>query len=114
MLLTLLILVVVVMLAGLMLAVLGLRRRQLPLPASSLHGIAGVAVIVLLLIYDVHFPNNIPLNAATVLLMLTAIGGLLLFVFRVGRQPLPGLIVSLHAGFAVVALTLMFIGYVRA
>jgi uncharacterized membrane protein len=111
MLLTLLILVVIVMLAGLTLAILGMRRRQLPLMVSSLHGIAGVILIVLLIFHDLHFPHNNPVNAATVLLVLTATGGLLLFGFRAGRQPLPGLVVSLHAGLAAVALMLMIVGY---
>ena len=113
MLLALLILLIFVMLAGLMLATLGMRGRQLPLAVSSLHGIAGTTLIVLLVIHDLHFPHNIPVNAATVLLILTATGGLLLFGFRAGRQPLPGLVVSLHAGFAVVALTLIIVGYAR-
>ncbi|MGA9855183.1 MAG: hypothetical protein WBR29_07925 [Gammaproteobacteria bacterium] len=114
MLLALLILLLCVMLAGILFAIGGMRGRQLPLIISSLHGIAGITLIVLLVIFDLHFPHNTPVNAATVLLMLTATGGLLLFGFRAGRQPLPGLVVSLHAGFAAVALALMIVGYVHA
>ena len=113
MLLALLLLVVAVMLAGLALATLGMRGRQLPLAVSSLHGVAGILAIVLLVIHDLHFPHNIPVNAATAVLMLTATGGLLLFGFHTGRQPLPGPVVSLHAGFAVVALALMIVGYLH-
>ncbi|MDE2091223.1 MAG: hypothetical protein KGJ08_04915 [Gammaproteobacteria bacterium] len=114
MLLALLILLVFVMLAGMLFALLGMRGRKFPLLISGLHGIAGITLIVLLVIHDLHFPHNTAVNAATVLLMLTATGGLLLFGFRAGRQPLPGLIVSLHAGFAAAALVLMLIGYVSA
>ena len=113
MLLALLMLMILVMLAGATLTILGMRARQVPLPVSGLHGVAGILLIVLLVIHDLHFPHNIPLNAAAVVLMLTATGGLLLFGFRAGRQAVPGLVVSLHAGFAVVALTLMIVGYLR-
>jgi len=51
---------------------------------------------------------------ATVLLMLTATGGLLLFGFRVARQSLPVLVVLLHAAFALAALGLMIAGVMHA
>ncbi|MGH8283311.1 MAG: hypothetical protein ACRESE_05640 [Gammaproteobacteria bacterium] len=114
MLLTLLILVILVVFAGIVLATLSLRGWHVPLAVSSLHGLAGIVAIVLLVIHDVHFPHNMPVNAATVLLILTATGGLLLFGFRAGRQSLPGLVVGLHGGFAVVALVLMIVGYILA
>ncbi|MGH8397898.1 MAG: hypothetical protein ACRETA_06605 [Gammaproteobacteria bacterium] len=107
----LLILVILVVLAGMALATLAMRGRHMPLAVSSLHGLAGIIAIVLLVIHDLHFPHNLTMNAATVLLILTATGGLLLFGFRAGRQPLPGLVVVLHGGFAVVALVLMIVGF---
>jgi hypothetical protein len=113
MLLVLLVLLCCVMLAGILFATAGMRGRQLPLIITSLHGISGILLIVLLVIFDLHFPRNMPVNAATVLLMLTAVGGLLLFGFRAGRQPLPGLVVSLHAGFAMIALALMIVSFAR-
>ncbi len=113
MLLALLVLLFCVMLAGILFAALGMRGRTSPLIISSLHGVAGITLIVLLVMHDLRFPHNTLVNAATVLLVLTATGGLLLFGFRASCQPLPGLIVSLHAGFAAVALALMIVGYVR-
>lgn len=106
-----LILFTVVMLAGMGLAWRDLRRRPLPLRISNLHGLAGIAAIVLLIILDTHFPHNRLLLAATVLFVLTATGGLLLFGFRAARQSLPALVVGMHAGFALVALALMIAGY---
>ncbi|MGA9852495.1 MAG: hypothetical protein WBR15_06130 [Gammaproteobacteria bacterium] len=111
MLLALLILVILVVLAGIVLATLELRGHRVPLQMSSLHGVAGIVVIVLLVIYDLHFPHNIPVNAATVLLILAATGGLLLFGFRVIRQPLSGLVVGLHGGLALAALVLLIVGF---
>lgn len=108
-----LILVVLVVLAGLTLATFGWRRRHVPLAISSLHGLAGIAVIVLLVILDTHFPHDRALIAATVLFILAATGGLMLFAFRAAHQTLPNAIMVLHGGFALVALVVMLIGYVH-
>lgn len=113
MLLALLILILLVALAGATLATLGLRGRRVPLRVSVLHGVAAITAIVLLVMHDLRFPHNMPVNAATALFILTATGGLLLFGFRAARQPLPGLMLVLHAGFAMVAVALMIFGYVR-
>lgn len=107
-----LILIVLVALAGLTLATLGWRRRRVPLAISSLHGLVGIAAIVLLIVLDTHLPHDRALIAATVLFMLAATGGLMLFAFRAAHQTLPSAIVVLHGGFAVVALIVMLIGYV--
>lgn len=108
-----LILVILVVLAGVTLATLGFRGRRVPVVISSLHGLGGIAAIVLLIVLDTHFPHNRALLSATVLLLLTATGGLLLFGFHAARQSLPGLVVVLHAVFALVALGLMIFGYLH-
>jgi len=109
-----LVLVILVVLAGLGLAWRDLHRRPLPLRISILHGLGGIAAIVLLILLDTHFPQNRALLSATVLLLLTATGGLLLFGFRAARQPLPGLVVALHGVFALAALGLVIFGYLRS
>ncbi|MGH8281335.1 MAG: hypothetical protein ACRERZ_03995 [Gammaproteobacteria bacterium] len=106
-----LILVMLVGLAGLTLAALGFRRRRVPLAISSLHGLAGIAAIVLLIVLDMHFPHDRALIAATALFILAATGGLMLFAFRAAHQTLPSAVVVLHGGFALVALIVMLIGY---
>ncbi|MDE2195938.1 MAG: hypothetical protein KGJ56_01925 [Gammaproteobacteria bacterium] len=113
MLLVLLILLLAVALGGVTLATLELRGRPVPLPVGALHGTAGIVLIVLLVIHVVRFPRNMPVNAATALFMLTASGGLLLFAFRAGRQRLPGLVLGLHAAFALAAISLMLVGYLH-
>lgn len=110
----LLILVIVVMLAGAGLAWRDLRRRPPPLRISVLHGLAGVAAIVLLIVLDTRYPHNRELLSSTVLLILTATGGLLLFGFRAARQSLPALVVALHAVFALAALGLLIVGVLHA
>ena len=110
----LLILFLLVAAAGLTLAVLEARRRAPPLPVSALHGAAALAAIVLLVLRDVVHPGNYLVNAATVVFMLAAAGGLLLFAFRATRQTLPAPVVVLHAGFALTALVLLTAGWLRA
>lgn len=110
----LLILVILVVLAGVGLAWKDLRRRPLPLRISSLHGLAGIAAIVLLIVLDTRYPHSRALLSATVLLLLAATGGLLLFGFRAARQSLPMLVVVVHAAFALVGLGLLIAGVLSA
>lgn len=100
-------------LAGTTLALRDFRGHRLPLPVGLLHGLAAVIAIVLLIMYALRGPPNLLVNSAAVLFVLTAFGGLLLFLFRAMRQPLPGFVVTLHAGFALTAIVLLSIGYLR-
>lgn len=106
----LLVLFILVMLAGAGLAWCDLRRRPWPLRISNLHGLAGIVAIVLLIVLDARFPHNRDLLSATVLLILTATGGLLLFGLRAAHQSLPAWVVALHAAFALAALGLLIAG----
>lgn len=105
---------VLIALAGAVLATHELRGGKLPLPVGALHGIAALIAIVLLLIQVLHHPHNLLVNSATVLFVLTATGGLLLFMFRAMRQALPGFVVILHAGFALASIVLLSVGYLRS
>lgn len=100
-------------LAGTLLAMHELRGRNLPLPVGLLHGIAALVAIVMLVIYVLRAPHNLLVNSALVLFVLTATGGLLLFMFRAMRQPLSGFVVTLHAGLALAAIVLLSIGYIK-
>lgn len=113
MLLSLLALFLLVAAAGATLAVLELRGRSVPLTVGALHGAAAVAGIVLLLIHDFGSPGSRLVNSATVILILTATGGLMLFGFRLARQRLPLAVVLLHAAFALTAILLLTLGYAR-
>lgn len=101
-------------LGGLSVALNDWRGRRLPLPVGLLHGLAAITAIVLLVIYVLHAPHNLWVNSAAVLFVLTATGGLLLFTFRAMRQPLPGFVVSLHAGLALTAIVLLSVGYLKS
>ena len=100
-----------VALAGTFFAIHLLRGHKLPLPVGLLHGLGALAAIALLVLHDLHAPTNRLVNSATVFFVLTAIGGMLLFVLRARRQPLDGIIVTLHAGFALTAMLLLTLGY---
>ena len=114
MLLGLLILFLCVAAGGATLALLEARGHAPPLPVGAIHGGAALVAIVLLVLQDVAHPGNHLVNAATVVFMLTAAGGLLLFAFRATRQRLPAPVVVLHAGFALAALVLMGAGCLRS
>ena len=114
MLLVLLILFLCVAAGGATLALLEAHGRAPPLPVGALHGGAALLAIVLLVMQDVAHPDNRWVNAATLVFMLTAAGGLLLFAFRATRQKLPLPVVALHAGFALTALVLMGAGWLRS
>ncbi|HEX5419126.1 MAG TPA: hypothetical protein VFY39_03935 [Gammaproteobacteria bacterium] len=102
---------VVIALAGAVLARYELGGREIPLPVGLLHGLAALAAIALLVVHDMHAPNNLLVNSATAVFVLAATGGLLLFLFRVQRQPVAGFVVTLHAGFALTAIVMLAIGY---
>src|SRR5215472_15809460 len=72
--------------AGATLALLEARGHAPPLPVGALHGTAALVAIVLLVLQDIAHPGNRLVNAATLVFMLTAAGGLLLFAFRATRQ----------------------------
>jgi hypothetical protein len=100
--------------AGAVLAYLEVRSHPVPLPVGAMHGVAALLAIVLLVMHDVDSPGNHYVNTATVLFILAALGGLLLFGFRAARQKLPLMVIVLHAGFGLFALGLLFLGMAGA
>ncbi len=114
MLLGLLILFLLVALGGATFAILESRGKAPPLRVTVMHGVAGVVLIVLLVLQDVAHPGNYLVNSATLVFILAAVGGLLLFIFRASRQRLPLVVVGLHAAFALTAILLMTAGWLRS
>lgn len=100
--------------AGAALAVLEHRGRNLSLAASASHGAVAAVLIVLLLVHDLQSPGNRLVNTATVVFILAATGGLLLFAFRASRQRLPLPVVVLHGAFALAAIGLLLAGALGA
>ena len=88
-------------------ALLEARGRALPLKFTVGHGLFGILAIVLLISYDANHTGHYLANAAAVIFILTALGGLLLFAFRAGKQRLPLAVVLLHGAFALTAVGLL-------
>jgi hypothetical protein len=105
---------ILVMAGGAALALLEHRGRPLPLKLSLWHGLLGIVAIVLLVMQAVAHPGVRPVNLAILVFILTTLGGLLLFAVRASRQRLPLAVVLLHAGFAVMGLILLFVGWARS
>lgn len=92
---------------GIAFAVLEARGGALPLKFTAGHGLLGILAIVLLIDYDANHPGHYLSNVAAVVFILTALGGLLLFAFRAGKQRLPLTVVLLHGAFALTAVGLL-------
>lgn len=106
----LLILFLLVAAAGIALALLEHRGRALPLKLSSLHGVAALTLLTLLVVHDFAAPTDMQVNSATLVLVLAALGGLFLFGFRASRQKLPLAVVLLHGAFALAGVSLLALG----
>lgn len=94
-------------------AVMEAHERALPLKFTTGHGLFGILGIVLLIDYDANHPGLYLANVAAVLFILTALGGLLLFAFRAGKQRLPLAVVLLHGAFALTATGLLAVALFR-
>jgi hypothetical protein len=105
---------VVVMAFGVALAIRDRCEPRLPLKLSVFHGLLGVAAVIWLVMQALAHPGVRPVNLAILVFILTALGGLLLFAFRASRQRLPFAVVLLHAGFAVMGLILLCVGWTRS
>ncbi len=103
-------------LLGLVLLGSRLMHKRPPRVAGLLHPILGVAGLGLL--YRVtltwHGPRSLPFDAGTLVLTLTLAGGGLLFALRLSRLPRPLLVIFLHGGAALLGLTLLVVGLLRA
>lgn len=107
---TLLVLFLLTAIGGVTLAVLEARGRGLPLKLSAGHGALGLVLLTLLILHDFQSPTDRLVNDATLVFVLTALGGLFLFGFRASRQKLPLAVVLLHGAFALAGVSLLALG----
>jgi hypothetical protein len=96
---------------GLSLVVMGVRYHRGSLALGLGH--AGVAVVALTLLVIRIFREHTDFlyNDAALLFGLTLVGGVVLLAVREGRKPPPMVVVGIHAAIAVVALSLLVVGY---
>ena len=104
------ILFAVAALGGLVLGVSGLRRRNLPMWLSLIHGVVAAAGLITLIL------GIVPGNAGTlpiislILFLIAALGGFVLFSYHLRRKPHPKGLIVIHALAAVIAFVLLLFG----
>lgn len=97
-------------LGGALLAAAHARRRRVPFALGLGH--AGVAVTGLALLAVAVTRDTQPpaINAALLLFAIALVGGAFLLLFRLQKEAPPGFMIVLHAGTAITALALLWIG----
>jgi hypothetical protein len=93
---------------GLVVATALFKRKETPKPVVAAHGLAGVSALVVLFLYAQQQPHRL-LNIAMTLFAMGAVGGLVLLTNDLRRKPGPLFLVVVHAGVAVIALTLVLL-----
>lgn len=96
---------------GLFLVVLGVRYRRRSAKIGFIHGGIGLLAFGLLIAQIVNGAINKYNNVAALLMVLTLIGGFLLFALREHNKPPPMVLVAIHAGMALVGLLVLFLGF---
>ena len=92
---------------GLVLAILHFKGKDRPLALALLHGGLGATALVLLLISASS--GAVPGHAKLVvgLFLAAALGGILLFSFRLRKVPLSSPVVLIHGGVAATAFVIL-------
>lgn len=97
--------------AGFSVAAYGLRTHR-PLPVVGYgHGLMGLGALALLFDQVLHGPVDLGFNSAVFLFSLTVVGGLLLVLFKVRKEPLPLPFVLLHGGVGACAFLVLAIAF---
>lgn len=95
---------------GALLAYAHARGRPVPSAPGLVHaGVATVGLVLLMLAVS-RYTQPLAVNAALLLFFLALIGGAFLLLFRLQKESPPGFMIVLHAGTAVTALALLWIG----
>lgn len=103
----------VTLVAGLSLAIYGFRaHRGLPLVGYG-HGLLGVIALTVLFQRVLHGPIDLGFNSAAFLFSLTVVGGLLLALFKLRREPPALPFVLLHGTVASVAYLVLVLAFVH-
>ncbi len=95
---------------GAVLAQAHARRRPVPFALGLVHAGAATAGLVLLTLAVSRYTQPLAVNAALLLFFIALIGGAFLLLFRLQKESPPGFMIVLHAGTAVTALALLWIG----
>ena len=99
---------------GVILVFIGLRYRRGSMALGLTH--AGIALLALCLLIVQIFreaTTHMLYNDAAIFFVMAMVGGLLLLALHKGTEPPPMFVVVIHAVMAIVALTLLVIGYLH-
>lgn len=92
---------------GLILAILHFRGKHRPWPLAIVHGLGGAAGLVLLLLPVLKGDAPGQAKLALGLFLAAALGGFLLFAYRLQNRKLPSTVVVIHAVVAVAAFLIL-------
>lgn len=95
---------------GALLAQAHARGRRVPFALGLGHAAVAAVGLVLLTLAVSRYAQPLAVNAALLLFFIALIGGAFLLLFRLQKEPPPGFMIVLHAGTAVTALALLWIG----
>lgn len=88
------------------------RGRPVPFAFGLVHaGVAAVGLALLTLAVS-RYTQPLAVNAALLLFFIALVGGAFLLLFRLEKESPPGFMIVLHAGTAITALTLLWIGLI--
>jgi len=104
------ILFAVAALGGLVLGVSGLRRKDLPMWLSLVHGAVAAAGLITLILGIVQGNAGSLLIISLVLFLIAALGGFVLFSYHLRQKPHPKGLIVIHALTAVIAFVFLLVG----
>jgi|GEM_PF-1316161 len=97
---------------GLFLTVMGVRYHRGSMALGLTHaGIAALALSMLTVQIFRDSINHMLYNDASILFIVTLLGGLVMLALRMGKEPPPKVVVGIHAVIALLALLLLVLGY---
>lgn len=105
------ILFAVAALGGLVLGGLGLRRKDLPMWLSIVHGIVAAAGLITLILVVLQGNAGLLLILSLILFLIAALGGFVLFSYHLRQKPHPKGLIVVHALVAVIAFVFLLIGF---
>lgn len=97
---------------GLILAILHFRGKNRPWPLAILHLLGGAAGLALLALPVLQGSAPSQAKLALGLFLIAALGGFLLFAFRLQNKALPSKVVVIHAVVAVIAVVTLVLAVV--
>ncbi len=98
---------------GLTLAVLHIKKGQVPVPLALLHGAVAATALVLLIIIVLKAQLGGLAVISIALFAAAAVGGLVLFATHLRSRPLPRPLIFIHGATAATAFVILLVAILR-